>query len=187
MSFADELRARDPAGESARILGFNLQKDTAALTEILKRACTAASEADRRSVSVYCTSRQDDGYTEYGYIEELPTVRDCEREAEEFNRGKYTTYSRFHSASSGTYETRLYGQLICFGPDRLDYAGKLQESLRSEIGGMGFTSFDVTLAELDDIYVVHERRRAFMSEVLRESVSSRVAGKIYAFRLQASW
>ena len=186
-SFDDGLRAYNPNDEKMRIKNAQLQKDVSVYLDIFKGACTGANLRNKKSVSCFCVSRQDDGYTEAGVIERLPTVQDYIQEAEKFNKERYTTNSTYHYADTGKYETRLYGELLKYKPEDLDYAKELRHRLHDEISKMGFTSFKVSLIELDDIYVIHNRTTGLLSSTIKESISTRVAGKIYAFRFEASW
>lgn len=187
MSFADELRAYDPNSEQKRIMHTNIQRDVSLFTGILKQACTNANQSNKKSVSIYCIRWVDDGYTENGYIEKLPTVQDYIEKANRFNKEKYHTYSTYHGASTGKSETRLYGQLIYFDSSRLDYTKELQKELNNEISKMGFTSYRVSLVCLDDTYIIHNRTAGLFSGTVKENVSTRVSGKIYTFLFQVSW
>lgn len=62
---------------------------------------------------------------EYGWTNCLPTVEYYRKSADEFNRGKkYDDGGKF-STNSGSYETRLYGNLILFSQDRLFHVNML--------------------------------------------------------------
>lgn len=187
MSFADELRSYDPISENRRIENTNLQRDTSLFIGILKQACKNANSSNKRKISVYCISWQSDGYTEHGYIENLPTIQDYIEKANKFNKEKYHTYSTYHGASTGKSETRLYNQLIYFDSNRLDYVKKLQVQLNNEVSKMGFNSYKVSLVSLDDTYIIHNRTAGLFSGTVKENVSTRVAGKIYTFLFQVSW
>ena len=186
MNFADELRAYDP-NSVKKDYEHRLQRDISLFTGILKQACTNANRSNKKSVSIYCIRWLDDGYSEHGYIEKLPTVQDYVEKANRFNKEKYHTYSTYHSASPGISENRLYGQLVYFDSNRLDYAKELQKRLNNEISKMGFTSYKVSLVCLDDTYIIHNRTAGLFSGTVKEKVSTRVAGKIYTFLFQVSW
>ena len=184
MSFADELRSFNKGEENNNV---NLNRDVQLFINLLKKACREANSSNRRSVSIYCIMWQDDGYTETGFIEQLPTVKQVAEESKLFNKARHTNYSRFNNVSTGNYEQRLYSQLVAFEPKRLDYAKRLRQLLNNELSKLGFSTYKANLIELDDIYIIHNRKANMFTGTVSESLSTRAAGKLYTINLQATW
>ena len=184
MRFADELRAYDPDSEKKRISNADIQKDIDMFIYILRQACEHANRSNKKSVSFYCTNNDGERLSYY-YKNKLPTVQDYFEEAKRFNKGDYSDRP-YEYRSVGKFERRIYWDLVYFDPDRLDYAKELQRRLNNEISRMGFTSYKVSLVCLDDIYIIYNRTERLFGE-LKETVSPRVAGKIYTFLFEVSW
>lgn len=135
---------------------------------------------------LYLTSWLDDGYTEYGYLEQLPTVQQEIEESKRFNKEKHTNYGRNY-VGTGNFEHRLYEKLISFRSQKMEYGRTLQQLLNNEVSKMGFNSFKVSLIELDDIYIVHNRKASLFTGTVSETLSTRSTEKIYAINIQAAW
>ncbi len=190
MSFADELRAYDSNSEKKKkmeVMNNKLQQEVSIYINEIKKACSYVNSNNRRDVAIYFTVGYDEGYIFHGFIEKLPNVQEFIDKANQFNKEKYTNWSTYHGAGTGKFETRLYEDLIRYDSSRLDYAKELEMRLNKEVSKLGFDSYKVSLEELDDIYVVHDRTAGILSGTIKEKISTRVAGKIYTFRFQASW
>lgn len=186
MNFADELRNYSAEEEWNKKTSAMLDSDVSLFTGLLRQACLKANASNRRSVSFYCTSWSDDGYTKHEFIEQLPTVQQKMEESKWFNKERHINYG-INAVRAEKYEIRLYGNLISYDPQNLKYAKALQKRLSYEISKMGFSNYKVSVIELDDIYIIHNRKAGLFSGKITEELSTREAGKIYTLNLQAAW
>lgn len=186
MYFADELRNYNPQEEQNRIISAMLDRDASLFEGLLRQACLEANTRNRRNVSIYCTSRQDDGYKHHEFIEQLPTVQQKMEESKRFNKEGHLN-TGINSVGTGKSEIRLYSNLISYNTQNLKYAQALQKRLNNEISKMGFINYKVSLIELDDIFIIYNRKAGYFSGKVTEELSTRKAGKIYILNLQATW
>ena len=187
MSFADELRSYNSDDEKNRLMNVQIKKDVSVFVSVLKDACISAIKQNKRDVSIYCAVENDEYGPQYHAISILPTVQEHTERAQTFNKERYDSLGSRRSVGSGIFETQLYGNIYIFSEDKLEYVRKLKNQLETEIKGMGFTSYIVSLIMLDNVIIQRNRKAGLFSGTVRESISTKISGKIYTIRIQAAW
>lgn len=187
MAFADELRNYNSDNEKRRIMNMNIDKDSSVFLGVLEAACRDANAKSKRSVSIFVKFTPDEYGPIYSYLEELPTFQEQVERTKSFNKSDYRSWSTYHSASTGTFKTLLYGNIVSYDPNDSEYIKALHQRLNSEVAKMGFTSYKVSLVLLDNIVLLHNRSAGVFSGRISEKLSTTIEGKIYTFNLQAEW
>ena len=187
MSFADELRSNSLDSINTGEIDDDVAYWCGRLTRAVRHVCREAALEGKRRIFGYVHMSLNEGRETISFDQSLPLTKNLgTRMVVPEEKGRYDSADGYSYINARRYETRLYEGYII--PGDIKVIQKIEDVMREELEGLGFTEFRVQKVRLMDIYVIHYRKGTAANREVVERISTRTAPEpVYTLHFSIEW